>query len=64
MIKSFAYNNAFIKCDIFQFFLFINNNLAYFIALVIDFICFEHFIIKRIIDNIDVEFDVIEIQSI
>ena len=64
MIKSFVYNNAFIKCDISQFFLIINNYLAYFIIIVIDLICFKYFIIKKIINNINVELDVIEIQLI
>ena len=61
MIKNFVHNSAFIKCDIFQFLFIINNYLAYFITFVIDFIRFRHFIIKKIIDNIDVELDVIEI---
>ena len=64
MIKNFVYNSAFIKCDIFQLFFIINNCLAYFIAFVIDLIRFKHFMIKKIIDNINVEFDVIKIQSI
>ena len=61
MIKNFVYDNAFIKCNIFQLLFIINNYFAYFIALIIDLIRFKHFIIKRIIDNINVEFDVIEI---
>ena len=43
---------------------FINDYLAYIITFFIDFIRFKHFVIKRIIDNLDIEFDVIEIQSI
>ena len=48
----------------FNFFIIINNCLAYFVIFIIDFIYFEHFIIKRIIDNINFEFDIIEIQTI
>ena len=44
-----------------NFFIIINNCFAYIIAFVIDFVYFKHFIIKRIINNINVEFDVIEI---
>ena len=61
MKKNFVYNNAFIECDISQFLFIINNYLTYIIAFVIDFIRFKHFIIKKIIDNINVELDVIEI---
>ena len=64
MIKNFVRDSAFIKYNIFQLLFIINNCLAYFIALVIDLIRFKHFIIKKIINNINVEFDVIEIQSI
>ena len=64
MIKSFVYNSAFIECDISQFLFIINNYLAYFIIIIIDFIRFRHFMIKKVINNINVEFDVIEIQSI
>ena len=61
MIKNFIYDNAFIKCDIFQFFFIINDCLAYIIIFVIDFICFRYFMIKKIINNINFEFDVIEV---
>ena len=61
MIKNFVRDNALIECDIFQLFFIINNYLAYFIAFVIDLIRFKHFMIKKVIDNIDVEFDIIEI---
>ena len=61
MIENFVYDNAFIEYDIFQFFIIINNCLAYIIIFVIDFVCFKYFIIKKIIDNIDLELDVIEI---
>ena len=61
MIKNIVYNNAFIKCDIFQLFFIINDCLAYFIIFIIDFIYLKHFIIKKIIDNINLEFDIIEI---
>ena len=64
MIKNFVRDSAFIECDIFQFFFIINNCLMYFIVFVIDLVRFKHFIIKKIINNINVEFDVIEIQSI
>ena len=64
MKKNFVYNNAFIKCDISQFLFIINNYLAYFIAIVIDFIRFRYFIIEKVIDNINVELGAIEIQSI
>ena len=48
----------------FNFFIIINDCFAYFIAIVIDLIRFKHFMIKKVIDNINVELDVIEIQSI
>ena len=61
MIKKFVYNNVFIEYDIFQFFFIINNCLAYIIIFVIDFVYFRYFMIKRVIDNINLEFDVIEV---
>ena len=61
VIKNIVYNNAFIECDIFQFFFIINNCLAYFVIFVIDFIRFKYFIIKKVINNINFEFDIIEI---
>ena len=61
MIENFVHNNAFIECDTSQFLFIINNYLAYIIAFIIDFICFRYFMIKRVINNIDLEFDVIEI---
>ena len=61
MIKNFVRDSAFIECDISQFLFIINNCLAYFIAFVIDLIRFKHFMIKRVIDNINVEFDIIEV---
>ena len=64
MIKNFVYNNALIKYNISQLLFIINNYLAYFITFVIDLIRFRHFIIKRIINNINVELDIIKIQSI
>ena len=64
MIKNFIRDNALIEYNIFQLLFIINNYLAYFIILVIDLIRFKHFIIKKVIDNINVEFDIIEIQSI
>ena len=64
MIKNIIRDSALIEYNVFQFILFINNCLAYIITLFINFINFKYFIIKRVIDNLDVEFDVIEIQSI
>ena len=61
MIKNFIHNNALIECDIFQFFFIINDYFAYIIAFVINFIYFRYFMIKKVIDNIDLEFDVIEV---
>ena len=61
MIENFVYDSALIECDTFSFLFIINNYFAYFIAFVIDFIRFKHFIIKRIIDSINVELDIIEI---
>ena len=46
---------------LFNFFIIINNCLAYFVAFIIDFIRFKHFMIKKIINNIDFELDIIEI---
>ena len=42
-------------------FFFINNYLAYFIIFLIDFVRLEHFVIKWIINNLDVKLDVIKI---
>ena len=64
MIKNFVYNNAFIECNISQFIFVINNYLAYIIIFFIRLVRLRHFIIKRVIVNLDVKFDVIEIQSI
>ena len=64
MIKNFVRDNVFIKCNISQFIFVINDYLAYIFTFFIDFIRFKHFVIKRIIDNLDIELDVIEIQSI
>ena len=61
MIKNIVRNNAFIKYNISQLFIIINNCFAYFITFIIDFIRFEHFIIKKIINNINFELDIIEI---
>ena len=61
MIKNFVHDSAFIKYNIFQFLFIINNCLAYIIIFVIDFIYFKYFIIKKIIDNINFEFDIIKI---
>ena len=64
MIKNIVYNNAFIKCNASQLVLFIDNYFAYIITFFIRFVRLRYFVIKRIIDNLDIEFDVIEIQSI
>ena len=64
MIKIIVRNNAFIKCNTFQFVFFINNYLAYIITFLIDFVRLRYFIIKRVFDNFDVELDVIEVQLI
>ena len=61
MIKNIVHDNAFIKCDISQFLLIINNCLAYFIIFVINLIYFEHFIKERVIDNINLELNIIEV---
>ena len=61
MIKNFVYNNTFIEYNISQFLFIINNYLAYIIIFVIDFIYFKYFIIKKVIDNINFELDVIEV---
>ena len=45
-------------------FFLIDNCFAYIITFFIDFISLKHFVIKRIIDNLNIEFDVIEISSI
>ena len=63
MIKNIVYDNAFIEYNVSQFF-FIDNYLAYIITFFIHFIYLRHFIIKRIFHNLNVEFDIIEIQSI
>ena len=61
MIKNIVRDNAFIKYNIFQLFFIINNYVAYFIIFIIDFVRFKHLIIKKIINNINLEFDIIEI---
>ena len=61
MIKNFVRDNAFIEYDISQFLFIINDCFAYIIIFVIDFVYFRYFMIKRIINNIDFEFDVIKV---
>ena len=61
MIENIVRNNAFIECNVFQFVLFIDDCLAYIITLFISLINFKYSIIKRVIDNLNVEFDVIEV---
>ena len=64
MIKNIVRNNAFIKCNVFQFIFFIDDYLAYIVIFLIDFVRLRYFVIKRIFDNFNVELDVIEIQLI
>ena len=64
MIKNVVRDNAFTEYNVFKFVLFIDNCLAYIITFFIYFVRLKHFIIKKIIDNLDIEFGVIEIQSI
>ena len=44
-----------------NFFIIINDCFAYFIAFIIDFIHFEHFIKERVINNINLELNIIKI---
>ena len=64
MIKNLVRDNAFIEYNISQFVFVIDDCLAYIITIFIDFVRLRHFIIKRVIDNFNVELGVIEIQSI
>ena len=64
MIKNIVRDKAFIECNVFQFILFIDNCLAYIITFLIDFVRLKHFMIQKFIDNLNVELDVIKIQSI
>ena len=64
MVKNIVRDNAFIECNVSQFVLFIDNCLAYIIIFFIRFVRLRHFVIKKIIDNLNVKLDVIEIQSI
>ena len=64
MIKNIVRNNALIECNVFQFIFIIDDYLAYIITLFINLVNLKYFIIKRIIDSLNVEFGVIEIQSI
>ena len=64
MIKNIVRDNAFIEYNVFQFVLFIDNCLAYISTLFISFINFRYPMIKRVIDNLDIEFGVIEVQSV
>ena len=64
IIENIVRNNAFIKYNVFQFVFFNDNCLAYIIIFFIRFIRLRHFVIKKIIDNLNIEFGVIEIQSI
>ena len=64
MIKNIVYNNALIECNAFEFILFIDDCFAYIITFFINLVNLRYFIIKKVIDNLDIEFDVIEIQSI
>ena len=64
IIKNIVCDNAFIERNAFQFIFFINNYLAYIITFLIDFVRLKYFVIKWIIDKLDIELDVIKIQSI
>ena len=64
MIKNIVYDKAFIEYNVFQFFFFINDCFAYIITFLIDFVRLKYSVIKRIIDNLNIEFDVIEVQLI
>ena len=64
MIENIVRDNAFTERNVFQFILFIDDYFAYFITFLIDFVRLEHFVIKWIINNFDIKFDVIKIQSI
>ena len=64
MIKNIICDNAFTERNVSQFILFINNYLAYIITFLIDFVRLRHSVIKKIIDNLNIELDAIEIQSI
>ena len=64
MIKNIVRDNAFIEYNVFQFVFFIDDCLAYIITFFINLVNFKYSVIKRVIDNLDIEFDVIEIQSI
>ena len=64
MIKNIVRDSAFIKYNVSQFIFFSDDYLAYIIIFFIRFVRLRHFVIKKIIDNLNVEFDVIEIQSI
>ena len=61
MIKNFIRNNAFIEYNISQFLFIINNCLAYIITFCIDFMRFKYSIIKKVIDNLNIKFDIIEV---
>ena len=63
-MKNIVRDNAFTERNVSQFIFFINNYLAHIITFLIDFVRFKHFIIKRIINNLNIELDVIEVQSI
>ena len=64
IIKNIVRNNAFIEYNVSQFIFFNNDYLAYIIIFFIRFIRLKHSMIKKIIDNLNIEFDVIKIQSI
>ena len=64
MIKNIVRNNALIEYNVFEFVFFINDCLTYIITFFINFVNFRYSVIKRVIDNLNIEFDVIEIQSI
>ena len=64
IVKNIVCDNAFIEYNVSQFVFSNDNCLAYIIIFFIRFVRLKHLVIKKIIDNFNIEFDVIEIQSI
>ena len=60
-MRNIVCNNAFIEYNVFQFIFSIDNYLAYIIIFFIRLIYLRHFMIRKIIDNLNIEFDIIEI---
>ena len=61
IIKNIVCDNAFIEYNVSQFVLFNDDYLAYIIIFFIRLIRLKHFMIKKVINNFNVEFDVIEV---